>query len=254
MPKLLEHISEFELLKKYPKELFYEGNLELLKRKKVSIIGTRRPSKYAKDTTYNLAQALNSVGVCIVSGAAMGIDAIAHSASLENTIAVMPCGVDIVYPKVNKNLIENIKQKSLLLSQFDYGQKATPWSFVVRNELVVALGDILIVSEAELNSGSATSIEFALKMKKEIYVLPHRLNESGATNKLLKNNQAKAIYNIDEFVSQFGTIKNIKTDNFLEYCKTNPSYEEAVEKFPTQIFEAELNGTITVKNATIYLN
>ena len=73
-----EHVIALDSMKKYPVELFYKGNLSLLYRPKVSIVGTRRPSLYTQQTTYRLAQALSKRGICIVSGAAMGVDAIAH--------------------------------------------------------------------------------------------------------------------------------------------------------------------------------
>jgi DNA processing protein len=75
---ITEHISALEAMKKYPTELFYKGHLALLERPKVSIVGTRRPSLYTQQFTYNLSKALASRGVCVVSGAAMGVDAIAH--------------------------------------------------------------------------------------------------------------------------------------------------------------------------------
>ena len=73
-----DHIPELDLMKKYPPQLFYEGNLTLLKRPKVSIVGTRSPSTYTRQFTYALARALVKRGVCVVSGAAMGVDTIAH--------------------------------------------------------------------------------------------------------------------------------------------------------------------------------
>ncbi len=251
-----EKISELNAMKNYPKELFFEGNLELLKRTKVSIIGSRKPSKYSKELTRKLAQTLGKCGVCVVSGGAMGIDAIAHMGAGEsNTISVLPCGVDVRYPAVNKNLLTQIEKEGLLLSQFENGAKARPWSFVVRNELVVALGDVLVVAEAELNSGSMRSIEFALKMGKDIYVFPQRLGESEATNELLKTSKAKAIYNIEEFVSKFAPLEtlNAVTDDFLLYCQTNPTYEEALQKYPDRVFEAELSGEIEIRDAIVYL-
>jgi len=90
-------------------------------------------------------------------------------------MTVLPCGINIKYPAINKNLLCDIEKQGLLLSQFKKDFKATPWSFVVRNELVVALGDVLIVAEAQLSSGSMRSVEFALKMNKDIFVLPHRV-------------------------------------------------------------------------------
>jgi len=255
MSILSQHIPELESMKKYPLELFYNGNLELLTRKKISIVGTRKPSKYSRTAIQNISLALSNAGICIVSGGAMGIDAIAHNgAGANNTIAILPCGIDIRYPSVNKNLLANIEKQGLLLTQFRDGATARPYSFVLRNEIVVALGDILIVGEADLNSGSMRSVEFALEMGKEIYVLPQRIGESSATNKLLEEGKAKAIYDVDKFISKFSNIVSKNSDDFLEYCKHNPTYEEAVKKFPTRVFEAELSGEIEIKNATIYIN
>jgi len=254
--KVIDTVPELLSMKKYPLDLSYAGNLELLKRKKISMIGTRKPSKYTRDMTQKLASALSRHNICIVSGGAMGVDAVAHvGANSSNTISVLPCGIDIKYPAVNKNLLTDIEKNGLLLSQFEQGFKSRPWSFVVRNELVVALGDVLIVSEADLNSGSMRSVEFALTMGKDIYVLPHRLGESEATNKLIEEGKAKAIYDIDSFISLFTNkkIDNLPTNDFIKYCSTNPSYEEALKKFPEKIFESELLGEIEVRNARVYI-
>ncbi|WP_372999671.1 DNA-processing protein DprA [Sulfurimonas sp.] len=249
------HIFELEAMKSYPKELFYSGNLELLKKTKISIVGSRKPSKYSRSLTHQLSSALSRNNICVVSGGAMGVDAIAHKGAGEsNTISVLPCGVNIKYPAINKNLLSDIERNGLLLSQFKDDFRATPWSFVVRNELVVALGEVLVVAEAELNSGSMRSIEFALKMNKEIYVFAHRIGESSATNELLKSGRAKAIYDIDEFVAKFSKVQNntqIKVDDFMDFCKTNPTYDEALKKYPTKIFEAELSGEISIENGRV---
>jgi DNA processing protein len=253
--KIEFNINELNSMKKYPKELFYRGNLELLKREKISIIGTRRPSSYSKFQTAQISSKLSNRGVCIVSGAAMGIDSIAHqNAGASNTIGVMANGLDIKYPNVNKSIITNIEKEGLVLSQFKEGFRATPWSFVVRNEIVVALGDCLIVSEADLKSGSMRSVDFALKMKKKIYVLPHRVDESKGTNYLLKEGLATAIYDIDEFVSKFGSIFEEHSDEFLEYCKTRPNYDEAIERYKDKVFLYELEGKIKIINNIISIN
>jgi len=256
MKKLDYSIEALNSMKSYPSELYVSGNEALLKKVKVSIVGARKTSKYARELTHQLSSALSRVGVCVVSGGAMGVDAYAHmGAGSKNTIAVLPCGIELKYPAVNKNLLTDIEKNGLLLSQFAPNFKATPWSFVVRNELVVALGDVLVVAEAELGSGSMRSIEFALKMNKKIYVFPHRLGESSATQELLKESKAEVIYDIDTFVSQFGTLEPTAEvfDEFLEYCKKNPSYEEALKKFPTRVFEAELSGEIEIRNAKVYM-
>lgn len=172
-------------------------------------------------------------------------------------MTVLPCGINIKYPAINKNLLSDIEKNGLLLSQFEEDFRATPWSFVVRNELVVALGDVLVVAEAELNSGSMRSIEFALKMNKEIYVFAHRIGESNATNELLKSGKARAIYDIDEFVAKFSKVQNktqAKVNDFIDFCKTNPTYDEALKKYPNKIFEAELSGEISIENGRVQAN
>jgi len=254
---VIEQIPELQSMKKYPAELFYKGNLDLLRRPKVSIVGTRRPSAYTKQFTYVLASALAKRGICVVSGAAMGVDGIAHTgAGEENTIAVVANGLDIRYPVIHKDIIKNIEDKGLVLSQFKDAFRATGWSFVVRNELVVALGDILIVTEADINSGSMRSVEYALKMGKQIYVLPHRLTDSLGTQKLLDEHKAMAITNIDTFVSTFGEAVEsmIEKDDFFYFCQSFPTFDEAVCKFGDRVYEAEMDGLITVHNGTVRLN
>ncbi|EQB40090.1 hypothetical protein M947_03450 [Sulfurimonas hongkongensis] len=257
MQEAKEKISELEVMKSYPKELFFSGNTTLLTRKKVSIVGSRKPSKYSRVLTHQLASQLSKNGVCIVSGGAMGIDAIAHKAAGEaNTISVLPCGINVKYPAINKNLLCDIEKEGLLLSQFKKDFKATPWSFVVRNELVVALGDVLIVAEAQLGSGSMRSVEFALKMGKEIFVLPHRVGESSGTNELLKQDKATAIYDVEEFASRYRDVDEkleIKRDDFLEFCRSSPTYDEAQKRYPSRVFEAELGGEIVIQNGLVVL-
>ena len=144
-----------------------------LNKRKISIVGTRRPNSYTKEFTYKLASKLSDANVCIVSGAAMGVDAIAHQgATSNNTIAVVANGLDIRYPSVNKNLIVDIEKNGLILSAYKENEKARNYTFVLRNEIVVALGEILIVTQADINSGTLSSVEYALKMGKKVYTLP----------------------------------------------------------------------------------
>ena len=97
------------------------------------------------------------------------------------------------------------------------------------------------------------SVEYALKMGKEVYVLPHRIGESNGTNKLLAKGVAQVIYDLDTFVAKFGVVrKNIAIeDKFLDYCKTNPTYDDAMAKFGAKVFEYELCGKIIIKNSLI---
>ena len=246
-------IDELSSMKKYPNELFYIGNTNLLKKRKIAIVGTRRPNSYTKEFTYKLASKFSDAGICVISGAAMGVDSLAHQgANSKNTIAVVANGLDIRYPSVNKNLIIDIEKNGLMLSAYKEKEKAKSYTFVLRNEIVVALSEFLIVSEADLDSGSLTSVNYALKMGKKVYTLPHRINESLGTQELIKKGLIKVIYNIDEFIENICGIKNIKIeDEVLEFCKNNPSYESAISKYPNKIFEYELEGKIKIENGKI---
>ena len=255
--QLTLHIDELDNMKKYPEELYSFGDTSLLDRKKISIVGTRRPSLYTQQQTTTLVKELAKRGVCMVSGAAMGVDALVHQGSgYKNTIAVVANSLDIRYPSINRHMIEDIEKEGLVLSQFPITTKAAPWSFVVRNELVVALGDVLIVTEADENSGSIRSVEFALKMGKEIYVLAHRLGESNGTNKLLEEGLAKPIYNIDTFANKYGIIPQneiVPKDEFFYFCQTSPTFDDAVSKFSDRVYEAELEGLICIENGLVRL-
>jgi len=250
------YINALDAMQHYPKELYYRGNEILLHKRKVSIVGTRKPFYSTKVLTQQLANGLAKAGICIVSGGALGVDAIAHaSAGTQNTIMVSPTGLDIIYPATNRVLIRNIQENGLVLSMFESDFKATPWSFVARNEMVVALSEILIVTQADQNSGSLRSVEFALKMGKKVFVLPHRIGESEGTNMLLKNKLAEAIYDIEEFIDSLvpKRKKEAIVDDFLEYCKQRPLYDEAILKYNSKVFEYELQGKIEVKHGRINL-
>lgn len=255
--KINFYIPELNSMKQYPKDLYYIGNLNLLKKRKIAVVGSRHPSQYAINATYQIVNKLSQAGYVIVSGGAIGIDTIAHKASIENnTIMVSGTGLDIRYPSINKRLICEIEQKGLVLSQFASKTVFLPRNFAIRNELIVALGDILIVSYADIKSGSMRSIEYALKMGKEIYVLPHKIGESEGTNTLLVNKKAKAIFNIEKFVSEFAQNNSYEKpkDEFLHFCKDSPSIEKAIYLFGDKIFEYELKGLIYIKKGKVFLN
>jgi len=255
--RILEEIpGEIARLKRAPERLWYRGNPALLNRPKVSIVGTRRPSPYTREMVRTLARELVRRGVVIVSGAAMGVDSQAHmGAGAAHTIAVVGSGIDIRYPVTNKSLIESIEREGLVLSRFEPGFRATHWSFVVRNELVVALGEILIVAEAEEQSGSMRSAEHALKQGREIWVLPHRLGESGGTNRLLREGLARPIYSIEAFVERFGRVPTVaeELDEFLLFCQKHPTVDEVVARYGERLYEAELEGKVVVKNGRVSL-
>ncbi len=251
-PLSREDFHHFSAMKKEPKNIFFRGNAALLNRPKVSIVGTRKPTQYTRQMTADLAHRLAAAGVAVVSGGAMGVDGQAHfGAGYANTIAVMPCGLDIRYPMTNRELFEKIEEEGLLLSMYEEGVMAANWSFVSRNEMVVALGDVLVVAEALRDSGSMRSVEYALKMGKKIYTFAHRMGESDGTMDLVKAGKAEVIYDIDAFVAQYGQAKAVEADEFLQFCQGAPAYEEALRQYGEKVALYELEGKIIVKDGKI---
>lgn len=245
------HIKELESMKKYPKDIFYKGNPSLLNKRRISIVGTRKPSKYTAMFTHKLANELSKRDICIVSGAAIGVDAISHKAAgSSNTIAVVANGLDIRYPAINSRLIESIEYEGLVLSTYQKGEKPRNYTFVHRNEIVVSLGEILIVTQADEKSGTLTSINYALKMGKKVYTIPQRLEESIGTQKLLEKGLIEAIYNLDEFLDTFGST-DTKYTELDKYLNTFPLYEDALKKYHNKIYELELEGKIIIENGYV---
>ena len=245
VPELLD-------MKVYPSVLYSIGNQELLKKRKISIVGSRNPINYTKNATFEIANKLSKAGVCIISGGAMGVDALAHKgAGVSNTIMVAGTGLDKRYPHVNHALIEEIEKQGLVLSQFKAGSPSTKWNFPLRNEVIVALGEVLIVTQADVNSGSMRSVAFAQKMGKPIFTLPHRSGDSEGSNALVAKGFATPIYDIDAFVAQFGELTQHMSDSFLSYCDTNPLYNDAIAAHGEKVFEYEFLGKITIENGRI---
>jgi len=254
----LSSITNLKQLQNTPlatKEIFYKGNLSLLEKRRIAIVGSRKPNSYAKTYTHTIAKSLAEHNFIIVSGGAIGVDAIAHKAATpQNTILVAANGLDIRYPKINASLIGAIEEQGLVLSMFPPKTPSLRYNFPLRNELVVALSEALIVTYADKNSGTMRSVESALKQNKPIFVLPHRLGESEATTYLLEQNLAQPIYSIEHLLNNLGSSSKplAPRDPVLAFCQSNPTYEAAVAKFQEKIFAYELEGKITIKDGRVF--
>ena len=258
MINTLEIPKELESLKKPPKELYYIGNKKLLDTFKVAIVGTRRPNQYTQITTAALAQKISKYAT-IISGGAIGIDFIAHTNSIPNTIMISPASLDIIYPKENSKLINDIKNKALMISEYKSPYFPKKYSFLERNRIVIALSDIIIFPQGDLNSGTNYSAKIAIELNKPIWTIPHRYKESPLSEYLIINNYAKVIYDIDNFIRDYipdSKVQNMqslesKSDEILEFCKNAPSFEIALEKFGDRILEYEFMGLLIRQNNKI---
>lgn len=233
------------------KKLFFTGDFNLINRPlKIAIVGTRKPNTYTKNFINPLVKKLTHAGAIIISGGALGTDILAHAAALPNTIMIAPNSLDYIYPTSNQHVIKEIAKKSLILSEYEKNYMPKSYSFIQRNRIVIGLSDLVIIPQADLKSGTMQSANIAIKQKKPIYVLPHRINESLGTNWLLQNNLAHAIYDINAFLSVLN-ITHPPSDPILEFCALAPSFDEAFEKFGDRILEYELEGKIKRTNGKV---
>ena len=174
----VDYPKSLKYLQKPPYVLFYYGNIELLKETCFSVVGMRTPSAYGEKVTKSLVTGLVDKNYTIISGLALGIDAIAHTTSILNngkTIAVLGSGIDYCYPKQNQKLYNEIKQNQLILSEYPNNLPPKPYYFPLRNRIVAALSIGLLVSEAKEKSGTMITVGYALDLGKPVFCVPSNI-------------------------------------------------------------------------------
>lgn len=185
-PALLKEIPDPPLL------LYQRGAMTASDQNAVAIVGTRHPSFYGRTQAKRFSQELAAKGLTIVSGLARGIDQVAHEAALGvsygRTIAVMGCGLDVIYPKENAELYERIISRGSILSEYPLGTPPLPENFPRRNRILSGLSYGTFVVEAHSRSGSLITAHQALEQGREVFALPGPVDQltSHGTNQLLK--------------------------------------------------------------------
>lgn len=177
-----------------PRQLFHRGAPlnELLKRPTLAIVGSRSVSSYGRQVTAKLAHDLAEQGIVIISGLALGVDALAHAAALDAgglTIAVLPSPVDYIYPSTNAQLADRILANGgALISEYADDTYSFKTNFVARNRLVAGLSQAVLITEAAEKSGSLHTARFALEQGKDVLAVPGNINSVGSvgTNNLIK--------------------------------------------------------------------
>ena len=163
-----------------PEKLYFTGKLPKEDKPSVAIIGARKCSSYGQSQAYYFAKELASCGVAVISGMAKGVDGWAHRGALAgggDTYAVLGCGVDVCYPKENRDIYDKIPECGGILSEYEPGTPALSWHFPQRNRIISALADLVLVVEAGKRSGSLITVNFALEQGKTVYALPGRLGD-----------------------------------------------------------------------------
>ena len=179
----------------------------------VAIVGSRATSNYGREMTRYIASSLANSGIDIVSGMAYGVDSLAHEEALKEgvrTYAVLGCGINICYPKENMHIYEAIKntKRGAIISEFPLSMEPRSYNFPMRNRIISALSDLVIVIEAKLKSGSLITATCALEQGKEVYALPGRFTDafSKGCNRLILDG-AGIITSIDDIIESLGLIR-----------------------------------------------
>ena len=223
-------IFELKRLKEPPKKLYFKGDLSLINSRKISIVGSRKMSVYTKDQVSALSAKLSNAGIVVVSGGALGVDIAAAKAAMPRTIGVFANSLDTLYPKNNALVISDIYDKGLALSEYEATHTPSKYEFLYRNRLVVALGEVLVIAQADFKSGSLQSARLAKEQGKKVFVLPQRLGESDGTNALVAKADATLIWDLDAFVRDFVACK-YSSPLELDLAQSSPFIEECKKTF-----------------------
>lgn len=243
-----------------PKELYCIGNLNLLKNRKVAVVGSRKCTTYGKSVCASLCKKLSKSGITVVSGLARGIDRQAHIGALEgdgSTIAVMATAIDTCYPISNKDLYEKIGNCGLIISENPPGYRCRKFDFPNRNRLISGLSEGVVVVEAPLRSGALITAEKAAEQGREVYAIPGNITSffSMGCNSLIRDG-AKAISVLNDIFMDLNidipqnvvNVKNLGKDEIMVYdiiAKRGESTTESLYNY-TGFEQPKLFGILTV--------
>ena len=193
-------------VKNHPPVISVRGNLDVLNRPMVSIVGTRHATAAGMGFIADIAQGFAENNYAVVSGMAIGTDTAAHRGALRSganavTIAVLAGGVDYVWPTENESLYHEILARGAVVSEMPVGFVPIATNFVQRNKLVAGLGEKLILGEADLKSGSMTTARFAIEMGRDVWAIPSHPADLRALgpNSLIRDGQAHLCMGLMDF-------------------------------------------------------
>lgn len=188
-PNQLKHIYD------PPAKLYVLGNRSILNQKNFAIVGSRKATEYGKKVAMQISKELSENSLNIVSGLAIGIDSYAHLGCLQvkdagKTIAVLGSGLDVIYPKENRKLAEQIiNSGGCIISEYPIGSKIEKNNFPQRNRIISGLSEGILVVEASKKSGALITAEFGIEQGKEVFAVPGDINreQSEGCNLLIKD-------------------------------------------------------------------
>ncbi|HET7478536.1 MAG TPA: DNA-processing protein DprA [Rubrobacteraceae bacterium] len=177
----------------------------------VAVVGSRKCSVSGIEVARELGRALGGRGVCVVSGLALGIDAAAHEGTLMAdgpTVGVLGCGIDVIYPRRNRDLYARVSTTGAVLSEYYLGEAPLAWRFPARNRIIAGLAETLVVVEAAEKSGALITARHALDSGRDVWAVPGPVGvaECRGSNKLLSEG-AGVLWDIREFVDAVAPVQ-----------------------------------------------
>ncbi|HMQ06554.1 MAG TPA: DNA-processing protein DprA [Saprospiraceae bacterium] len=213
-----------------PVLLYFKGNCSLNHFRTVGIVGTRSPTDYGKSITEKLVEGLHAYQPFIISGMAYGIDAHAHRKSLEfglSTVGVLGHGLHTLYPQTNRSLAEKILNQGGLLTEFSSEDGPDKEHFPMRNRIIAALSDALIVIESGEKGGSMITADLANQYHKDVFAFPGKTDDikSAGCNKLIKTHKAALIESVEDIAyvmrwDQMDSLRSSQSTLFVELDET----------------------------------
>lgn len=227
-----------------PQALYYSGTLPIKRQLAVAVVGTRKPTSYGIEVARQLADDLARRGVVIISGMALGIDAVAHKAALDvggTTIAVLGNGLPKLYPHTNRQLGERIiASGGAIVTEFEEGIEPLPFNFLARNRIVSGLSDAVIVVEAARRSGTLNTAGHALEQGREVFAVPGNITSplSAGCNELLRHGASPVTCAEDVLAVIAPQAANAKNQALLPLVNT-PAEAKIVELIKSGIRDGE---------------
>jgi len=224
-----------------PIGLYWKGEYNI-DRPCVAIVGTRRATLYGHSVARKFAAELSRLGFCIVSGMARGIDTAAHEGALEaggQTVAVLGCGLDIVYPPENLELYKQIALSGAVVSEFPFGRRADRQTFPMRNRVVAGMCEAVIVVESDVAGGSMITARFAGEQGRQIMAVPGRIDQSSSAgcHQLIRDG-ATMVTSVDDVLEELRYARPTQTEAELPLEAKTP----AIDLSP---LEREVLGSFT---------
>lgn len=228
----------------------------------VAIVGTRRMTGYGRQVASELAAFLGRHGVSVISGLARGVDAVAHAACVQaggRTLAVLGCGVDVVYPPENRAIYQQVMQHGALISDYAPGTAPEGVNFPPRNRIISGLSSATVVIEAAATSGALITANFAAEQGREVFAVPGSIYaaQSKGTNSLIQQG-ARPLLDFDELleilqyrhIDQSKTVRRLLPDNEIE-----SQVLQVLGDYPTHVDEIHVKSglPIAVVSSTLTL-